>query len=217
MENKQKSAINQTIEYYEKNVSAFIESTIDADVSELYRPFEKLLTPGCRILDLGCGSGRDSKYFADKGYDVVAVDPSPAMCAQTRSLVDIPVLEMKAEDIPFSNEFDAVWACASLLHVSKDNQSKTLRSIGEALKTGGICYCSWKYGEEERIVGGRHFTDFTEKTFEELLEEAAIFTEESIWTTYDVRSHRRGQKWLNVLVRKNLARCDFAKPPLVKI
>ncbi len=124
---------------------------------------------------------------------------------------------MKAEDIPFSDEFDTVWACASLLHVSKDNQSKTLLSIGKVLKTGGICYGSWKYGEEERIVEGRHFTDFTEKTFGELLEEAAIFTEESIWTTYDVRSHRRGQKWLNVLIKKNPVWHDFVKPPLVKI
>lgn len=206
MENKRKSDIDQTIEYYEKNASAFIESTIDADVSELYRSFEELLAQGCRILDLGCGSGRDSKYFVDKGYDVVAADPSPLMCAQTRSLVNIPVFEMKAEDIQLYNEFDAVWACASLLHISKNDQAETLLSIGNMLKPGGICYCSWKYGDKERVVEGRYFVDFTEKSFRKILEEISVFAEEKIWITYDVRTSRQDQKWLNVLIRK---RTDF--------
>ncbi len=208
MENKCGNDIDQTIEYYEINASAFIESTIGADVSGLYKPFEDLLVPGCRILDLGCGSGRDSNYFANKGYDVVAADPSPSMCAQTRSLVNIPVFKMKAEDIQFSNEFDAVWACASLLHVSKDDQTETLRAIGTALKPGGICYCSWKYGDKERVVEGRTFVDFTEKTFRKVLERISMFSEEKIWITNDVRISRQDQKWLNVLIKK---RADFGQ------
>ena len=80
------------------------------------------------------GSGRDSKYFVEKGYDVVALDPSPAMCAQTRSLAHIPVHEMKAEEMQFSNEFDGVWACASLLHVPRDKQENVLHRIADSLK-----------------------------------------------------------------------------------
>lgn len=124
MENKLRTDIEETIAYYDRNAERFVESTINADVSELYMPFEKLLSPGAKILDLGCGSGRDSKYFAQRGYDVVAVDPSPAMCDYTRSIVDIPVIQMRAEDLDFYNVFDAVWACASLLHVPKNDQKK---------------------------------------------------------------------------------------------
>ncbi len=102
--------------------------------------FEERITLGCRILDIGCGSGRDSKYFAHKGYDVVAIDPSAKMCEQTRKFVQIPVYHMKAEDLCFSNEFDAVWACASLLHISKDMLEMVLRRIATALKGGGILY-----------------------------------------------------------------------------
>lgn len=119
MENKRGTNIDQTVEYYEKNATTFIESTINADVSELYKPFEGLFTPGCRILNLGCGSGRDSKYFAGKGYDIVVLSPAPAMCAQTKAFAHVPVYEMKVEEMQFSNEFDGVWACASLMHVPK--------------------------------------------------------------------------------------------------
>ncbi len=91
MENKYRSKIDETVAYYDNNASAFIESTINAEVSSLYEDFEKLINPGCKILDLGCGSGRDSRYFVRHGYNVVAVDPSPVMCAHTRTIVDILV------------------------------------------------------------------------------------------------------------------------------
>lgn len=83
MADKSKTSVDQTIEYYEKNAEDFVNSTINADMSNLYAVFEKYLFPGCKILDLGCGSGRDSKYFTEKGYIVTAVDPSVEMCAST--------------------------------------------------------------------------------------------------------------------------------------
>lgn len=68
-----------------------------------------ILKPGYRILDLGCGSGRDSKYFAKKGYDVVAADPSPVICAQTRRTANVPIILLKAEEIALEEELDAIW------------------------------------------------------------------------------------------------------------
>lgn len=198
----------ETVDYYERNASAFVSSTITADVSELYKNFEELLSPGCRILDLGCGSGRDSRYFSERGCDVVALDPSRAMCEQTRAFANVPVLNMRAEEMRFTNEFDAVWACASLLHVPRDKQLDTLILIGNALKAGGVCYCSWKYGEGDRTVDGRHFTDYTEETFGELLERAAALEEIRVWVTRDVRADRREQRWLNVLLRKKVVQAN---------
>lgn len=201
MEDKHRTDIEETIAYYNHNADEFVNSTINADVSELYKPFEKLLSPGAKILDLGCGSGRDSRYFTQRGYGVVALDPSPAMCEYTRSIVDIPVFRMKAEDMDFQNEFDAVWACASLLHVSRDQQKDVLMLIRNALKKGGICYCSWKYGDEERFDGGRRFTDFTEESLQGFIVELVAFDVIKMWITYDVR---RGidQRWINVLIKK---------------
>lgn len=202
MENKCRTDLEETITYYESNALDFIESTIDTDVSVLYAEFEKIVLPGCKVLDLGCGSGRDSKYFVEHGFDVVAIDPSRAMCEQTRSIVKIPVFQMKAEKMQFADEFDAVWACASLLHISRDKQIDTLRLISNVLKPDGVCYASWKYGSGDRFEGGRQFADFTEESFRSLLKKISSFREIKVWTTEDMRGDRQNLKWLNVLIKK---------------
>ena len=203
MEDKFGLAEDRTIAYYEKNADIFVNSTINADVNNLYKCFEKYLIPGCRILDLGCGSGRDSRYFAEKGYDVVAIDPSVAMCEKTKDIVNIPVYKMKAEDISFNSEFDAVWACASLLHVSRLNMKQTLCRVSNALKRGGVLYASWKYGDNERYENGRYFSDYIETDMKALIDDIIELSLIEMWTTEDVRQEKRlNSKWLNVLVRK---------------
>ena len=202
MENKCGTNIDQTVEYYEKNATKFVESTINADVSELYRPFEELLTPGCRILDLGCGSGRDSKYFAGKGYDVVALDPSSAMCTQTKTFAHVPVYAMKAEEIQFTNVFDGIWACASLLHVPRNEQENTLKKIAVALKDNGILYASWKYGDQNREVDGRLFTNMTSSLLIDMIKRIPEYSVINMWRTRDVRNENQTQIWLNVLLRR---------------
>lgn len=195
--------VDRTIEYYEENADSFVNSTINADVNSLYKCFEKYITPGCRILDLGCGSGRDSRYFVEKGYNVVAVDPSAAMCEKTRDIVNAPVHRMKAEEISFKNEFDAVWACASLLHVCKSNMKQTLYRISDAIRKGGVLYCSWKYGSDERYENGRLFSDYIETDMKALLDCIPELSLIEMWVTEDVRSEKRLiNKWLNVLLKK---------------
>jgi SAM-dependent methyltransferase len=201
MEDKRRVDTNETVAYYDYNATEFVGDTVNADLSEIYKSFEELLCPGSKILDLGCGSGRDSKYFADHGYEVVAIDPSLAMCEYTRSIVDIPVFQMKAEDLYFHNEFDAVWACASLLHVPSDHQKVVLELIAESLKTGGICYCSWKYGCGERVDSGRRFVDYTDTSLRELVDSITAYQIVKLWITHDVR-HEKNQKWINALIKK---------------
>lgn len=202
MEYKYKLDTDGTIEYYEKNAEEFVKSTINADVAGLYKHFEKYLLPECCILDLGCGSGRDSKYFVERGYNVVAMDPSPAMCAKTKEIADVPVFLMKAEELSFKDKFDAIWACASLLHVSRKNMQETMLRISQALKQGGICYCSWKYGDNDRFIEGRYFADYTEELLKGLLKKIDVLEIMEIWSTHDVRKNRYSQKWLNALLRK---------------
>ena len=202
MEGECIAMLKDSVNYYETHAEDFTASTINVDMSKLYAEFETYLKPGCRILDLGCGSGRDSRYFVEKGYDVVAVDPSPTMCKKTKDFARVTTYTLKAEELPFEDEFDAVWACASLLHVSRKNQESVLQKICRALRQDGILYCSWKYGNQERLENGRSFTDLNDKELNQILLELPGLKPIKSWLTIDVRPNRPEQKWFNVLLRK---------------
>lgn len=196
---------NRTIEYYNTHADRYSEVTRNADMSDIYKRFEEHLKPGSRILDLGCGSGRDSKYFLDKGYKVVSLDASEAMCRKTQELTGKAAVHMRIEDMNYENEFDAVWACASLLHVAKSDMHKILEKAMKALRVGGVLYASWKYGKSERTRDdGRTFANYTEARVCDMVALVSGASLEDVWTSQDVRLDRIGQGhlWVNVLVKK---------------
>lgn len=158
-----------TIEYYNTYADEYCAATRNVDMSALYAEFEKYLKPGYKILDLGCGLGRDSKYFYDKGYEVVAADPSTEMCKKTRELVPIDVLELRAEDLEFENEFDAIWACASLLHVNANDMESVLKKAVRSVKNAGIIYVSWKNADTNIKDSSRIFTTYLKNELQEIL------------------------------------------------
>lgn len=201
MEDKSRTTVERTIEYYNKNAESFIQSTIGVDMSSLYSEFEKYLSPGCKILDLGCGSGRDSKYFMNKGYQITAIDPSEEMCASTEKISGIYALKMKVEDMTFVEEFDAIWACASLLHTKMSEMKMVLNKCAQSLKKSGYMYASWKYGTGERIDGYRHFSDFDEESIKKVLSAISNIKIVKVWKTSDVRN-RNMTVWINVIVKR---------------
>ena len=152
--------MNKTLKYYNDNAEAYIENTIHADVSNLYAHFLPKVPEGGSILDLGCGSGRDSKTFMSLGYHVTAIDGSEEFCKKAKENLGIDALCMRFEEICFEEEFNAVWACASLLHVPKNEIRNILQKVEKALNPEGILYMSFKYGTEERISGERTFSCF---------------------------------------------------------
>jgi SAM-dependent methyltransferase len=83
--------------------------------------FEAYISKSGRILDAGCGSGRDSHAFKQHGYSVVAFDASTEMCRMASKLIRQKVLLMRFDGMDFEDEFDGVWACSSLLHVSYED------------------------------------------------------------------------------------------------
>ena len=117
---------------------------------------------------------------------------------------------MDFADLSFSEEFDAVWACASLLHVGKAELPGVLEKVSAALKPGGILYASFKYGQGERVSGGRFFNDYTEADLDTLLtwEKRLMLLE--YWVTEDVRPERSGERWLNIVAKKHSGLCTRA-------
>lgn len=189
------------MKYYDENAKIFFETTVDADMKDAYVIFEKYIKKESHIVDIGCGSGRDSKYFKDKGYKITATDISMELSKLAEKLIGQEVLIQNVVNMNEVEEYDAVWACASLLHVSKKNILKALKNLYISLKTGGVMYASFKYGEGEREAENRVFNNYKEETMKELLNETNFKLKE-MWITGDVRAGRENEKWLNIIVAK---------------
>lgn len=194
--------MNQTIDYYNKNAADFIETTRHANMHEAQDRFLALLPAGASVLDFGCGSGRDTKYFLDKGCAVTATDGSEELCRAASIFTGIEVKCMLFQDLDESNGYDGIWACSSILHLKKTELLPVIRKMNTALKENGVIYTSFKYGEFEGERGGRYFTDFTETAFRKFLAGIPGLVIEKCWITGDVRPGRDTEKWLNVLIRK---------------
>ena len=194
--------MDKTLDYYDRIAEEFAADTRDADVGELHALFLAHLPAGGRILDLGCGSGRDSRLFLDTGYPVVAVDGSSEFCKIASALIGQEVLCRTFEELDFEEEFDGVWACASILHVPSERLPGVIARISHALKRGGFFYASFKYGVFEGERNGRYFTDLDEAGFANMIAGFPEFEIVETRITSDVRPGRAEEKWLNVVVRK---------------
>ena len=194
-----------TIEYYNQNAARYLEDTAGVEFTEIQNTFLNLLQEGARILDFGCGSGRDSLEFLRRGYQVEATDGSEEMCRAAAGLTGLAVRQMLFRELDEQEKYDGIWACSSILHLPKPELRDVLEKMTAALKIHGIIYTSFKYGTFEGERNGRYFTDFTEETFAEFIKGMAGLTIEKMWITDDVRPGRGEEKWMNMILRKQAA------------
>ena len=186
--------------YYKDNKDEFINNTINCDMSFQYDFFEKYLDKNTKtILDIGFGSGRDSLYFSKK-YEVYSIDPIEEFCEHAKSLGLSNVYCMRVQDMDYTNMFDGIWACASLLHIPTYEMVDVLNRCYNALKDNGIMYCSFKHGEYEGERKGRYFLDLIEERFRQFVEKTKFEILE-VCITEDVRPDRT-ERWLNVVMKK---------------
>lgn len=194
--------MEKTIDYYNKNAQSFIDGTVSADFTQIQNIFLELLPKNACILDFGCGSGRDTKYFLDCGYHVDAIDGSGELCKAASEYTGIDVKQMLFQELDEVEKYDGIWACASILHVKKNELPDIIRKISLATKKNGIIYISFKYGDFEGGRNGRYFTGMTEISMKELLENFPELNVEKQWITGDVRPGRGDERWLNIILRK---------------
>ena len=193
---------NNTLGYYDNHADEFYKSTVNVQFSTMQECFLGKLKKGSYILDFGCGSGRDTKYFLEKGCSVDAIDGSKELCKLASEYTGIEVKNMFFQELVEVDKYDGIWACSSILHLPIDELTKVMRKMVVALKENGIIYTSFKYGTFAGERNGRFFTDMTGETFAEFLSRIDGLEVEEQWTTSDVRPGRGEEKWLNLILRK---------------
>lgn len=190
-----------SIEFYNKNAGEYFDATVDLDMQDSLDRFTELLPEGGSILDLGCGSGRDSAYFISCGFDVTAMDASEEMCSLASIHIGQDVLQMSFAEMDFDEVFDGIWACASLLHVPSKEMDVIMSKVIKSMKRNGILFMSFRYGEFEGERDGRYYTDYQTRTLKELIARFEELDLIEIKKSEDIRPNKVNL-WINALIRK---------------
>jgi SAM-dependent methyltransferase len=189
------------MDHYRTHAKAYFDTTQAVDMSPLYQRLLPYVPKGGRILDAGCGSGRDTLAFARMGFEVDAFDASPELAALAAAHTGLSVQVMRFDQIAWQARFDAIWACASLLHVPAKEQTACLRALLRSLKPSGVLYASYKLGDSDHVdVQQRPFTNATEARFAGWLGTEQQGWVLDHWITGDQRANTQ-QAWFNVLVQ----------------
>ena len=193
-----------TLTYYNNNAYEYFNTTKMITLDNLYSIFLNYITTKGKILDFGCGSGRDSKYFKDKGYDVYLLDGSINLANIVETELGLKVKVQDFNDFDEKDKYDGVWACASLLHVKKENLSNIILKIKKSIHDDGIIYISMKDGVGEEIDNfGRYYNYVNEKEFEELLKPLHLKVDKYIKTNQR-KDDSKNIIWHNFFIKKIL-------------
>ena len=191
----------RTIRFYDTHSEEFAQAANTADMRRDYERFLKYVPQGGTIVDMGCGSGRDLKFFRESGYAASGVDASEGMCRVAREYSGCNVVHCDALSWTSPSKIDAIWANGSLLHLHIDEIITFLKTKSLFLKAGGILYFSMKAGIPEGFdEKGRHFTPFSEAIVEGALADGKLEIAER-WTEGDSLG-REGFHWEAVILRK---------------
>ena len=183
--------------YYEKNALDYIEKTSSIDMSDTYKEFLSYISKNGKILDVGFGSGRDSLHFKNDGYDVLGIDIVDEFIRHAKDL-GLNVKKENVIDISYKNEFDGVFACASLLHLKEDQLIIALSKLKDSLKDEGIIYMSFKEGNFSGIRDGRYYLDMNEENMAKILDTVGLKLIKC-WRNTDKLN--RGNVWISFIVR----------------
>lgn len=195
--------IRRTRDYYERNAEEYFRTTVKTKIWKAHQLFLGGLPRNARILDAGCGSGGHTAVFLRRGYDVSAFDASAALCRLSTALTGVSIRQLRFQEFDEIEEYDGIWACASLLHVPRVELPDCISRLVRALKPGGVMYMSFKHGSGERVApDGRFFTDLTSDNLQSLLDGVGGTGTEKLWVTAGTDVYGDPTRWVNAVIRK---------------
>ena len=191
--------MNKTIDYYNTHSQEYFNNTSEVDLGLLYKHFLKHIPDGGRIMDLGCGSGRDVKWFREHGYEARGLDASEKLVKLAQETFDIPVEVGNIEDWVAEEPFDGIWCCAALMHLTDNETERFFSKLPHNLKSGGVIFFSVKTGiNTGNDSVGRYLRDFTEYDIRTFMDNVAEVHIKELWHTRD-SLNRNDFKWLNII------------------
>lgn len=191
-------------DFYNTHAHIYYDNTVELDMSEMLEEFISFIPENCPVLDLGCGSGRDSLYLIEKGFDVTAMDGAKELCELAKIHIGQDVLCMRYEDMEFDGVFDGIWACASLVHIPKSEMDALLLKISQGLRCGGMIYISLKYGDFSGIKEGLYYSEYRTKDIKNLIYNHKDLELIQIYKSQDIREDRKEEQWINIFARKTI-------------
>jgi SAM-dependent methyltransferase len=167
----------QTLSFYATEAAAYAARSDGIGPSKRLATFTARLKPGAAVLDLGCGTGRDTQALIEAGFAVTAIDGSSAMAQEAERRTGRPVRVQLFEDIEDVAAFDGIWASASLLHVPREGLPAVLHAVYRALKPNGLLFATFKGGGHEgRDTLGRYYNYLDASEVRALIEAAGAWT-----------------------------------------
>lgn len=193
-----------TLAHYEERADAFWQGTRDHDVSQNVAALLDHLRgePPFRILDFGCGPGRDLKTFAALGHEAIGLEGVPKFAEMARAYSGCEVWQQDflRLELP-AGRFDGVFANAALFHVPRSELPRVLRELHSALAPGGVLFSSNPHGEnEEGWNRGRYGSYHDPETWRRYGEQAGYVELASYYRPAGVP--REQQPWLATVWRK---------------
>lgn len=174
-----------TLEFYATEAAAYGARSDGIGISKSLAAFLAQLPKGAAVLDLGCGTGRDTRALIEAGMAVTAVDGAPEMAREAEKRLGMPVRVQLFEDLEDIGAFDGIWANASLLHVPRAGLPDVFRRVYRALKPNGLLYASFKSGGAAgRDKLGRYYNYLNADELTALLHEAGS------WSSIDTKIGR---------------------------
>lgn len=171
-----------TMKTYDKIAKRYSQSNKRLMPYDTYNKFLSLIPKKAKILEAGCGYGRDCGVFCEKGYDVTGIDLSQGMLdVAKKNVANVEFIKMSVRDLRFEDyTFDGIWCNAVLLHLSKKDTQKAIEELARVLKNQGIMYVSVRKGENKELVKEgpedtpRYFTYFSEDEIEKYFRECGF-------------------------------------------
>ncbi|WP_162984564.1 class I SAM-dependent methyltransferase [Poseidonibacter antarcticus] len=132
---------SHTITYYENNSSSLITQYELANVDKVQNLLLKTFSTNSKLLEIGCGSGRDAGFMIQNNYNVIGIDGSKKMIEEAKMIH--PELSQRLfhsilpNNLKFDKKFDGIYSIATLMHLSKNDLKQTIKNIYNILNLNG--------------------------------------------------------------------------------